>query len=161
MRMTSFVLACVGLLLTSVTSLPDEPGKKDETKSEMKKFEGMWAGIQYVENGDGEGQKIAPEESPIHWVFKENKFELLTDVENASEKGTYKLDVEADPKSIDLIFPDANDAKKKEQKILGIYAFEDDTLKICYGVEGEKRPTEFKSEKDSKRILIVFKRLKK
>jgi uncharacterized protein (TIGR03067 family) len=157
--MNVLALACMGVLVTSVVVLSEEPGKKEDTKSEIKKFQGMWAAIKYVQDGEGEREEIAPEESPIRWVFKDNNISMLTDVEEAIVKGTLKLNVKNEPKTIDLVFPAASE-DEKDQRILGIYSFDKDTLRICYGMEDEKRPDEFKSEKDSKRILIVFKRLK-
>ena len=42
----------------------------------------------------------------------------------------------------------------------GIYELDGDTLKVCYAIDGGKRPAEFKAKPGSKHVLIVFKRLK-
>ena len=36
----------------------------------------------------------------------------------------------------------------------------DDTLKVCYNLEGEKRPKEFKTTAGSKFYMVTYKRQK-
>lgn len=82
---------------------------------------------------------------------------LLADVDEAHIKGSFKLDPTKKPKTIDMTFPAALDAKE-DQKVLGIYELEGDTLRLCYGPDRGKRPTELNSKAGSKRSVIVFKR---
>ena len=131
-----------------------------EEKKDADKIQGTWAAVTYVQDGQGEGEKIDPKESPIRWVFKGNKVTFLADVEEASAKGTFKLDPAKKVKTIDINFPPAAGAKKG-QAMLGIYEIENDTLKICYEPDGVVRPTEFKSKAGSKLILIGFKQVNK
>ena len=42
--------------------------------------------------------------------------------------------------------------------MLGVYKLEGDTLKVCMGGFGKKRPTEFKAKADSKQSMYVLKR---
>lgn len=135
----------------------------DQTKKDVELMEGQWAAATYVQDGQGEGETIDPKESPVRWVFKENKVTWLTDVDEATSphpKGTFKLDPTKNPKTIDITFPPEAGAKK-DQVILGIYEIKGDTLKICYGSVGVARPAEFKSKEGSKLILIGFKRMTK
>lgn len=47
----------------------------------------------------------------------------------------------------------------RQYHMQGIYALEGDSLKVCYEVTGERRPTEFASPKDSRIAYYVLKRL--
>ncbi len=131
----------------------------DEAKQQAEKFKGTWGAISYVQGGQGEEEKTAPQESPVRWVFKGDNVTFLADVEGASPKGSFKLDPSKKPKAIDIVFP-AAPGDKQGQTVLGIYELDGDTLKLCYDPEGTKRPAEFKSKAGSKLILVVFKRLK-
>jgi uncharacterized protein (TIGR03067 family) len=153
MKLHFLVLATVGMLVTLVSTNADEAQKQGEM------FQGTWGAVSYVQDGQGEGDKIAPQESPVRWVFKADKVTFLADVEGASAKGSFNLDPTKKPKAIDMIFPAAPGAKKG-QTMLGIYELDGDTLKICYDPDGTKRPGEFKAGAGSKLIMAVFKRFK-
>jgi uncharacterized protein (TIGR03067 family) len=150
-------IATAGLLYLLTTVLANA---SDENKEEVAKFEGTWAAVSYVENGHDDGETGGPaEESLIRWVFKGDKVTLLAETEEAALKGSFKLDPKPKTKTIDMVFPPAPDSKK-DQTVLGIYEFEGNKLKICYGLDGVKRPTEFKSKPKSSHIMIVFEKLK-
>ncbi len=146
-------IATVGLLAALGFASPNE------AKQQAEKLQGVWGAISYVQDGQGEGEKVAPQESPVRWVFKGDKVTFLADVEDGSPKGTFKLDPTKTPQAIDMLFP-AAPGEKKGQAMLGIFELDGDTIKICYGPDGTERPAEFKSEAGSKLILVVFKRLK-
>lgn len=50
---------------------------------------------------------------------------------------------------------------EKEVTIQGIYELDKGTLKICVGLDGKKRPTEFTSTENSGTSLLVLEREKK
>ena len=146
------VLSC-GLAFASAA----DPSKSDDGKKDLERFQGTWAGI-HVQH-EGETGTIAGTESPYRFVFKGDKVTILADVEGASPMGTFKLDATKKPKAIDLIFSPAG-SDGKNQRILGIYAFEGEALKLCYGPDGVERPTRFEAKAGSKRIAITFQRIK-
>jgi uncharacterized protein (TIGR03067 family) len=148
------LLAMVGLLVAA------GPANDEEAKKDAEKMQGTWAAISYVQDGQGEGEKGAAEDSPIRFVFKGDRITILVDVEEASAKGTFKLDASGKPRTIDMVFPGVPDAKNR-QVGLGIYEVDGDTLKLCYGPDGVKRPTEFKSLPKSQHNMFIFKRIKK
>jgi uncharacterized protein (TIGR03067 family) len=83
------------------------------------------------------------------FIFQEKTFRIDTD------KGSegYSLDEKTDPKSIDF-----NDGRSPA--ILGIYKLEGDSLVICTGAPGAKRPKEFKTSRSSGTVLTELKRTK-
>jgi hypothetical protein len=50
---------------------------------------------------------------------------------------------------------------KKGQTGVAIYELEGDSLKVCYAVDEEKRPTKFAGEKDTEWVFLSYKREKK
>lgn len=72
------------------------------------------------------------------------------------EAGKYKLDTQADPKTIDLEITDGDDRGKRQ---LGIWKRDGDQLTVCFAFPAaEVRPKEFKGGKGSKQILVRLKK---
>jgi hypothetical protein len=69
----------------------------------------------------------------------------------------FRLDEASKPKAIDLVewekdFDDADERKE------GVYSLDDDTLRICYSLEKNNRPTALESKQGSGYGVIVLKR---
>ena|SRR5689334_7681903 len=86
----------------------------------------------------------------------------LTSDRYKTEKGsevlfdsTYSVDDKTKPKQINMIGTEGALRGKEAQ---GIYSLEGDTLRICYTMPGEQRPTNFDSATGSKAFLVVWKR---
>ena len=67
------------------------------------------------------------------------------------EKGTYAIDAAANPKHIDT----TTDGKEGTEQ--GIWALENDTLKLCLATRGGPRPKDFATRNGTDLILIVLK----
>ena len=80
--------------------------------------------------------------------------EYTVTVGPATDKGTCKLDPSADPKALDVTGTEGPNAGKT---ILAIYERDGDTLKVCYDLGGEGRPSEFKTEAGTRRFLVEYK----
>ena len=83
--------------------------------------------------------------------FKDGKYTLTPKTGDAIE-GSLTLDATKQPKTIDL---DVNGRVLK-----GIYELDGDSLKMCYNLNDEARPTEFVSKPDSGLIVVVHRREK-
>jgi len=80
-------------------------------------------------------------------------------VGDAPDKGTLKIDSSFEPKAIDIT---GVEGPNKGKTYLAIYEQSDpDTLKICYDLSGNGRPTEFKSAAGTKLFLVTYTREKK
>jgi uncharacterized protein (TIGR03067 family) len=81
-------------------------------------------------------------------VFDKGGKLLLKDPGKPDKIGKYKINVDKDPKQIDLI------VSKDGEAMQGIYEFDEDKLKMAFSAEGPKgkRPSEFKGEN----VLIVY-----
>ena len=143
-------LVIVGVLAAGLAFAAD--AKKDSTKSDQEKFNGVWKAV----SGVFEGKELPKEAiEKMSLTLKGSKFTLHNGPEKA--EGTYKIDASKTPKTIDVTHGDGSD---KDKLMLGIYELTDDTYKVCFAAPGEDRPTEFVSKPGSGTRLIVMKREK-
>jgi uncharacterized protein (TIGR03067 family) len=146
MKTRSILLLCAAIGFLTSAGCASDRAAGGEGQSDAAKLQGTWAATSYFE--DGKGETIAPEQSPVRFIFKGNHVTIPTDVEEASARGDFKLHAGSQPREIDLI------------SMHGIYEFDNaSTLKLCYGPEGRKRPKHFTSEPGSGHILITFKKM--
>jgi uncharacterized protein (TIGR03067 family) len=135
-------------------TLATEPAKKKD----QDRIQGDWK----VESLKVNGQEPPGEEGErIKSVtVKITADKIVVTMDGHDKESTYKLDPTAKPKTIDIIHrpPD-----QEEEKALGIYKLEGDTLTICAPRDpnAKERPKEFESKEDSGIILMVLKRVKK
>jgi uncharacterized protein (TIGR03067 family) len=73
------------------------------------------------------------------------------------DKGTIAIDAAKKPKEMDIV---GTEGPNKGKTYKAIYEVSGDTLKICYALEGEVRPTEFESKAGSKTFLVTYVRKK-
>ena len=140
------------VLMMLVLSLPARAGGGGE-KEDSKILDGTWLPVE-AELG---GQKF-PDEilKTLKLTMSDGKYTV--NVGERVDKGTIQLDPTAKPKAIDII---GTEGPNKGKTILAIYELTGDTLRICYDLAGQKRPTEFKTVKDTQQFLVTYKREKK
>ena len=79
-----------------------------------------------------------------------------------TDEGTVTLDTAKKPRAMDIV---GTKGPNKGKTFLAIYELGKDdaggdTLKICYDLSGQGRPTEFKSTVGTKLFLVTYKREK-
>jgi len=87
-------------------------------------------------------------------TIESDKYHVV--VSGQSDKGTLKVDSKAKPKTMDIV---GTEGPNKGKTFPAIYELEGETLKICYALEGTKRPTEFKAAGE-KVLLVTYKKVK-
>jgi uncharacterized protein (TIGR03067 family) len=137
-----------------------DPPKEDATKEDVKKLQGKWQVIKWVD----EGEKPAPadEIKDFTFEFKDDQVWLQHDKDGKPKPAKYAIDPSKKPKHFDYTLDLGKGLELLHQ---GIYKLEGDELSICILGDGEnkdlKRPTEFKGSEAGRQILFVLKRIKK
>ena len=87
------------------------------------------------------------------------KYEVF--VGEQPDRGTYTIDATTNPKSMSIT---GTDGPNNGKTFPAIYELTKgpvgDTLRICYDLSGEKRPTEFKTAAGTKLYLVTYNRKK-
>lgn len=146
--MIAMILA---LSLVVPTADAKEKELSDAAKKELKKLEGGWKATEIIV----EGKEETPPDADTVVTFKGRKFlfgdKELFDIAN--------LDPSTDPKCLDFKALADMGEIQKGTVYEGIYKLDGDTLKLAlYIGEGQKRPAKFEAPKDSKTVVVTFKR---
>jgi uncharacterized protein (TIGR03067 family) len=121
----------------------------DKRDSEL--LQGTWTMASLEANGEKvEGEAV----ETAKLVVKDDQYTATFGDQTITSK--IKMDSSKNPKAIDFTYSDGD---QKGQTIKGIYKLEGDTFTMCRPLlpEGD-RPAEFKTEADSNRLLVVWKR---
>jgi uncharacterized protein (TIGR03067 family) len=145
-RVCVVALGVVGLLTAA------EPRESKTVNEEAKAMEGSWE----LASGDLGGQKL-PEVvvKTFSLVIKEGKYTVKST--SPDDKGTVRIDPSKQPKEMDVT---GEEGPNKGKNYPAIYELDGDSLKICYDLDGKKRPTEFRSAAGTKQFLATYKRKK-
>ena len=145
-----FIFFAVGLLIVSC----EFPKKGQEGQTDIEKLQGTWQLV----SGVVDGKKLPDKEvKNTQIIIKDNTFVLPNaSGVGTSPKGTFIINPNSDPKQVDSTATDGPNVGKVS---LGIYEFEGDSQKTCFGTPGGAPPTELSSKPSSGNILQVWKRV--
>jgi uncharacterized protein (TIGR03067 family) len=116
-------------------------------------LQGTWKPVE-VELG---GVKL-PEAAFASWRLELGVGTYRLQGAESPDSGTVKVDASKKPATIDVT---GADGPNRGKTYPAIYELKDDTLRICYDLSGKTRPTEFKTAKQTKLYLVIYKRDKK
>ncbi|MDB5385929.1 MAG: hypothetical protein JWM11_1575 [Planctomycetaceae bacterium] len=143
------------LLLLAISGAATSASENDATKQDLKQFEGTWQIVSLEINGN----KAAAEDVKKIVIVNEPDGVMAIEVDGKIvERGLLKIYPTQKPKTVDLT---ATEGDSKGKTMLGIYEFDGDTRKVCYGEPGKERPTDFSTAEGSGRYLVLLKRVKK
>lgn len=120
--------------------------------NDLKALEGKWK----VEAAEAQGKPVeAPELRELMVTITGDRYEVI--VNGETDRGSLKLDESQKPK-----FMDATDTEGENigKVIKAIYEVTGDTLRVCYAMKGDERPTEFATKEGTPLLLITYRREK-
>ena len=143
-------LACIGFTPIAQAG----PTKEADSKVEMGRLQGEWSMVM----GERGGQKL-PDAlvSTGKRVAKGNNLTVTVEGQTFM-KATFAVNPSTKPKSIDYTITEGPDKGKKP---LGIYELNGDTVRFCFAVPGNGRPSKFSTSAEDGRTLSTWKRTKK
>jgi len=87
--------------------------------------------------------------------LENGKYEVVAG--DIPDRGTYTLDSTSQPKGMTI---KGTEGPNQGKTFPAIYELNGDTLRICYDLSGEKRPTEFKTVAGTQLYLVTYSRKK-
>ena len=141
------------LVVLSASLLTAADVKKDRKDLEL--MQGTWQ-VVALESGAGKAPKEVLDKANMRLTIKGNKF-----VSKSGDKllleGTLEIDPTKKPRTMDA---KGTDPAGKEMATTGIYELKGDTMRVCFVLKGEKRPTAFVVKPGSKVALFEYRRVK-
>lgn len=127
-------------------------GGDEAVKKELQKLAGTWELVSGERNGIAtdrfDGSKL---------TVNGDSFSVEQDGKQIF-KAAMKVDPGKNPKTVDLKILEG---EEKGETVLGVYALEGDSLKLCFGKPGvETRPADFITKEGSENMCVVLKRVK-
>ena len=143
-----FILAILTFGIVASIRADDPKPKKDDAAA----MDGKWA----MTSGEMAGTAFPAEVTKsLTLILDKGKYTVKSP--GPDDLGTTTIDATKTPKELDI---KGTEGPNKGKTILAIYELDGDTLKVCYDLEGKKRPTEFKTAKESKQFLATYQRVK-
>jgi RNA polymerase sigma factor (sigma-70 family) len=137
------ILACLGFGVMSGS--PNASGQSKQAKgvTDLDRLQGPWKLIAVQEDG-----MQVPRIDALSWFVFGNK--IAAKQKSREDLDSLRLDVKQNPKAIDIFNADG--------KVIGqgIYRWDGDKLQICG--HGDRRPTEFATQKGDNAVILTFQR---
>jgi uncharacterized protein (TIGR03067 family) len=161
---TGIVIGGIGLVAERAlrAQSPSDAKAANENAKKRIDLEGTWEVVELTRSDLG--AKVLPNEDMSGVVvFQEDTFRFTTTSNGKVQTRTlasFTLDQSLNTGSIDLTYIGGPD---HGQVALGIFELNGDELKICVsqGNSLNERPTDFKAETDTNRVLYVLRRLER
>jgi uncharacterized protein (TIGR03067 family) len=141
-----FIAGCNGRDAGSPSPVPDN------VKEDDRAIDGTWR----EESAELGGQDLSDEvRKSIKLAFGDGKYTVLAG--QKPDSGTLKLDPSKKPMTVDFT---ASEGPNKGKTIFAIYERSGDKLRLCYDLNSDVRPSEFKTAKGTHLFLATYTREK-
>ena len=140
-------------IVSPASTQPKEKSAREEaSRKELQKFQGTWI----VESQELDGKPAKTEEIKARTFFCGADVFLIRKGSELLQLGVQKVDPTKSPKTINATI---SKGLYQGETMLGIYELDGDRLKVCFDIEGQNRPREFKTSAKEGRFLAVYKRV--
>jgi uncharacterized protein (TIGR03067 family) len=140
MRTHTFTAVVIGSWLAAAIVLAAaDDTTNDDVQKELKKLEGTWVWVSAEHNG----RQVTDDFKDFRLILKGDKLTIKKGDDAAT--GSLKLDLSKKPKMITLSAVTWR-GREVPDSVLGIYALDGDTLKVCYTSQGGERPKAFNTK---------------
>jgi uncharacterized protein (TIGR03067 family) len=143
MRTCVLVALAVGAVLAR--------GDEDPVRREYARFKGTWKFVSM----EMDGKKLEEQLKEARMTLDGDRFTVVAG--GVTFRGQFKVDPAKKPRQIDVFYEEGPEKGKTSR---GIYELEGDTYKVCIGLVGKERPTEFVTRPGSGHVLQVLERVK-
>jgi uncharacterized protein (TIGR03067 family) len=113
-------------------------------------IEGTWIPISAELSGRPFPQQVL---QTMRLVLTENSY--VARVGDVNDTGIVTLHSETHPSSMEIL---GTEGPNKGKTLLAIYEQTEDTLRVCYDLEGKNRPQEFKTQPNTQLFLVEYRR---
>ena len=125
-------------------------GKDGAAAEPLRKFTGKWVPVAVTMNGEAvEKDKL----DGVLLTMDGNKY--TSKIGEKTDAGTFSVDESKSPAAMNVV---RQKSDGDTATIPAIYEIQGDSLKVCYAIGTQARPTDFKSEADSGTLLVTYKR---
>lgn len=144
-------LGLIGVVRPEPSAVISLPKNRELAREELKKLQGTWERLSMVLEG-----KEVPDGDLKTWVaiYEDDTLTLKVDGK-VYRRAIVTLDPSKTPKSINTWDADGGFA---DQTLSGIYELDGNLLRMCIAKPGEKRPTEFTTERGTGFIYCLYRR---
>jgi uncharacterized protein (TIGR03067 family) len=142
-----------GLLLLAVLATCSRTPGDEPPKGDLAKLQGTWTVVSGERGGKSmDASRIADRQV----VIRGNTFtDQNTTKKEILARGTLTINETKSPRRVDARF-DFGELAGKSCK--AIYEVDGDTFRTCTGVEGDERPTSFRSQPATGQMMFVYRR---
>jgi uncharacterized protein (TIGR03067 family) len=129
----------------------DKPPTEAERK-ELLRFQGTWT----IVSQELDGKPANSDQIKGRTLFCGADVFLVRKGTDLLQLGVIKIDPSQSPKTVNAT---VSKGLYQGETMKGIYEFASDTLTICFDIEGQSRPSQFKTAAKEGRYLAVYKRI--
>jgi uncharacterized protein (TIGR03067 family) len=149
-----WVITSVLMVLAFWTcGIADDPAPPPSVKDELQLLQGSWQVTLWEENG----KSLTAKESKERSVFYGGNVFIFRKGEKVYQAGAIQIDPSKTPRTMNL---SVKEGEGQDGVLLGIYSYEDDTLKLCFDPTGQSRPGSFKSDNKNGFSVVTLKKPK-
>jgi uncharacterized protein (TIGR03067 family) len=142
----------IALLAWLVSLSPLTVLARDDATDDRKQMDGTWLPVSAEMAGAKYPDQIL---KSMKLVLKDDSYTV--EVGKQTDLGTTKIDPSKSPRALDI---KGTKGPNEGKTFLCIYELKGDTLRVCYDLSGEKRPSEFATKANTKLFMVTYQRAK-